>query len=236
MSENFKSKYQDGDPGEKASFSELTVTFIKEHKIAVFIVAFLLVAAVILTVQGIKKTDYEMYLMYCGPTYAASVDIYGNVVEEAGKACAEGDDVPVVAFSTIVYVPEELADYYMQEGIEYNGAYNAEALQNFDYALAAGEYCILLIDRSLYDDTKHLDVFVPLAELGISTDNSYDAYALKLAALPIYKKAGFSSLPEDTVLVLRKKSFIQSIFANKKKTNERYEAQCEYFKKLITYN
>ncbi len=236
MNENFNHTFSDGDPGEKASFGELAVTFAKEHKIAVFIVAFLIIAAVILTVQGLNKTDYELYLMYCGPVYAASVDIYGNIVEGVAEACADGDDIPEVAFSTIVYVSDELADHYMKEGIEYNGAYNAEALQNFDYALAAGEYCIILLDRSLYDDTKHLDVFVPLAELDISADVAYDACALNFASLPIAGEPGFSSLPDDTVLVLRKKSFIQNLFANKKKTNERYEAQCEFFKKLVGYN
>ena len=105
-----KNNNNDSDPGEKATFRELVLTFIKEHKIACFIVAFLVVAAVILTVQSLKKTEYEMYLMYCGPTYAASADIYGKVIEEAAEACAEGDDRPVVAFSTIVYVPDELAD------------------------------------------------------------------------------------------------------------------------------
>ncbi len=236
MNENITTTYSDGDPGDKASFGELVLTFVKEHRIAVFIVAFLLVAAVILVCQALNKTDYELYLMYCGPAYAASVDIYGNIVEGAAKACADGDELPQVAFSTIVYVPDELAEYYMKEGIEYNGAYNAEALQNFDYALAAGEYCVMLLDKSLYDDTKHLDVFVPLSELGISNDGAYDSCAVNLSSLAISEKPGYSSLPEDTVLVLRKKSFIQNLFANKKKTNERYEAQCEFFKKLVAYN
>ncbi len=236
MNENINPTYADGDPGEKASFGELVITFIKEHKIVVFIVAFLLVAAVVLIVQSANKADYELYLMYCGPKYAASADIYGEIVDGAAEACKEGENVPQVAFSTIVYVSDELADYYMQEGIEYNGAYNAEALQNFDYALAAGEYCVMLLDRSLYDDTKHLDVFVPLSELGIAADAAYDGFALKLSSLPIYSKPGFSSLPDDTVLVLRKKSFIQNLFANKKKTNERYEAQCEFFKSIAQFN
>ena len=220
------------DDGDKASFTELALTFVKEHRIAVFIVIFLVIAALILTVQGINKTDYEMYLMYCGPTYAASAGIYGNIVESASNACRDGDYTPEVAFSTIVYVSEELADYYMKEGIEYNGGYNSEALQNFDYALAAGEYCILLLDRSLYDDTKQLNVFVPLAELGMGSENAYDEYALELSRLPLGAEKGFDSLPEDTVLVLRKKSFIQSLFANKKQINERYDAQVDFFKAL----
>ena len=229
MNENYTNSPLSDDDGEKASFVELVTTFVKEHRIAVFIVAFLLVAAVILTVQGLNKTDYEMYLMYCGPAYAASSAIYGNIVESAANACRDGDYAPEVAFSTIVYVSDELADYYIKEGIEYNGAYNAEALQNFDYALAAGEYCILLLDRSLYDDTKHLNVFVPLADLDIDTEYAYDEYALELSKLPLGDKKGFDSLPEDTVLVLRKKSFIQSLFANKKQIIERYEAQVDFF-------
>lgn len=236
MNESYNRTYSDNDPADKASFGELVITFLKEHRIAVFIVAFLLVAAIVLTFQGFNKADYEIFVMYCGPTYAASADIYGNLIQSASDACKVGDHSPQVAFSPIVYVPDELADYYISEGIEYNGAYNAEALQNFDYALAAGEYCILLLDRSLYDNTKHLDVFVPLSELGVSSDSAYDDYALKLSSLPIYATSGFSALPEDTVIVLRKKSFIQSIFANKAKINERYEAQCEYFKSLISYN
>ncbi len=228
-----KNNNNDSDPGEKATFRELVLTFIKEHKIACFIVAFLVIAAVILTVQSLKKTEYEMYLMYCGPTYAASADIYGSILEEAAEACAEGDDRPVVAFSTIVYVPDELAEYYQQEGIEYNGAYNAEALQNFDYALVAGEYCVLLLDRSLYEDTKDLGVFVPLSDLGIESEAAYDECALELSKLPIGSRPGFKALPADTVLVLREKSFIQSVFVNKKKTNERYETQREYFISLV---
>ena len=53
MNENIDKVYSDNDPADKASFGELINVFIKEHRIAVFIVAFLIIAAIILTFQGI---------------------------------------------------------------------------------------------------------------------------------------------------------------------------------------
>ena len=232
----FKNRIEDTDPGEKAGFSELVLTFIKEHKFVVFMAVVLVAAIIIISVQMSVTSKYDAFIMYTGPTYAASSSIYGNVIEGASEILSTDENEVDVAFSTLVYVSPELADYYMQEGIEYNGAYNAESVQSFDYALAAGEYCILIIDTTLYEDTKHLDVFVPLAELGIPTDAAHDEYALKLKELGIYKLDGFCELNEDSVVVLRKKSFIQSLFANKKKTEARYNAQREYFIKLVEFN
>ncbi|MBQ7011786.1 MAG: hypothetical protein IJN63_08780 [Clostridia bacterium] len=233
MSKLFKSEFYDSDPGEKASFGELFANFYCEHKILFFMIVFLVIAAVVLCVQSANKTDYEFYLMYCGPLYAATSDVFGNVVDSASSICSVGDAEVEVAFSPIVYVPPKLAEYYQQEGIEYNGAYNSEALQNFDYALAAGEYCVMLLDRSLYDDTKDLNVFVPLSDLGIVSDAAVDECALALSGIDLSKKEGFSSFPDDTVLVLRKMSFIQSIFINKKERNKVYEFQKECFISLV---
>lgn len=231
-----KNRIEDTDPGEKASFLELTQTFVKEHKFVVFMALVLIAAIIVISVQSTVTPKYDAFIMYTGPTYAASQSIYGNVIDGASEILSNEENKVEVAFSTLVYVSPELADYYMQEGIEYNGAYNAESVQSFDYALAAGEYCIMIIDTTLYEDTKDLDVFVPLSEIGVSSDAAYDEYALKLKELGIYKLDGFCELNEDSVVVLRKKSFIQSLFANQKKTEARYNAQREYFIKLVEFN
>ena len=91
----------------------------------------------------------------------------------------------------------------------------------------------MLLDRSLYDDTKDLNVFGPLSALGIVSDAAVDDYALALSGIGLSKMEGFSSFPDDTVLVMRKMSFIQSIFVNKNDRNAVYKFQKECFISLV---
>lgn len=224
------------DNNPKRSVKEAITTFCQEHKAICFMAVILAIIAIIATVQALTKPKYDVFIMYAGPTYAASADVYGGVTGTVSDICAKTDDKEIqVSFSTIIYVPPHLAEKYEDDGIYYNGAQNADAITNFNYALAAGDYNIIFIDKTLYETTKDLDVFVPLSELGISSDKAIDEFALALHGTELAARDGFSALPDDTVAVMRKYSFIQGILSNKKTNQKQYELQKEYFCMIAEY-
>lgn len=221
----------DQDPRNKRSLKEGICTFVTEHKILTFLSLFLVLAVIILLIQSFTKKEYDVFLLYAGPTYANQADLHNSMVSSVSDLCITSKDR--VSISSIVWVPDRLVEKYSREDLYYNGASNAEALQSFHYALAAGDYSILLIDPELYQKSSDLDIFVSLDELGVGDAARIDAYALKLSDLSLYTKPGFSSLPEDTLLVLRKQSFIQTILTNQKKRAQLYSKQVEAFKLLV---
>ncbi len=204
--------------------------FWKEHKLKILLAAFAVLALTVGLLQCASKPKYDLYLLYAGPQYIDG-STYRKILSSVSSLCAgEGTD-PGIAFDRITYVPGRLAETYQQSGTYYNGARNAEAAETFRYTLAAGEYCILLLDRELYDSVSELGVFVRLPD-SVKEDLRYDDHALRLSALPLGQMDGFSSLPEDTLLVLRDQSFLQSLLANKEKRRQIYEKQVVYFDRL----
>lgn len=220
----------DEDPRNKRTRKEAVVTFVSEHKILTVLSVLLLIAVILLLIQSFTKPQYDVHLLYCGPTYANQAQIHSSLLSSAAERCSVSADA--ISISAIVWVPDHLIEQYKKQDLYYNGATNAEALQSFQSALVAGDYSILLIDPELYEHNSELDVFVPLDELSIGKEARLDDYALRLSALSLYDMPGFSELPEDTLLVLRKRSFIQSLLTNQKKRTAQYEKQCDAFRQL----
>ena len=211
--------------GGKKSFSLPAVW--KEHKLKILLAVFAVLALIIGLLQCASRPKYDLFLLYAGPQYIDG-STYRKILSSVSSLCAGDGTDPGIAFDRITYVPGRLAETYQQSGTYYNGARNAEAEETFRYTLAAGEYCILLLDRELYDSVSELGVFVKLPD-SVKEETRYDDHALRLSALPLGKKDGLSSLPEDTLLVLRDQSFLQSLLTNKETRRLTYEKQVEYF-------
>lgn len=204
--------------------------FWKNNKGKIILLVLAAAAIAVCLFQCAAKPDYDAYLLYAGPQYIDG-ESYRKILLSVSSLCAAQAEDPssfATAFDRITYVPRNLAEAYQESGTYYNGARNAEAEETFRYALAAGDYCILLLDPELYASVAETGVFVALPET-VDEDKRYDGYALRLSALPLYGQAGFSSLPEDTLLVLRDKSFLQSLLLNKAKRQRIYERQVAYF-------
>ena len=207
--------------------------FWKNNKGKIILLVLAAAAIAVCLFQCASKPEYDAYLLYAGPQYIDG-ETYRKILLSVSSLCAGKAEDPssfAAAFDRITYVPRGLAEAYQEGGTYYNGARNAEAEETFRYTLAAGDYCILLLDPELYGSVAETGVFVALPD-SVEADKRYDDYALRLSALPLYGQAGFSSLPEDTLLVLRDRSFLQSFLLNKAKRQQIYERQVSYFDRL----
>ena len=138
-------------------------------------------------------------------------------------------------FNKIVYVPTLTAEEYKENDIYFNGVENLSARGQFDNLIMIGEYVVLMIDKSLYDETVGTGAFCKLSDiLGAVPENAYDDCGILLADLPICVENGFRQLPDDTVLCCRGKSYVNN-FNKNVQDEELYEAQVQLFRQIVTY-
>jgi hypothetical protein len=156
-----------------------------------------------------------------------------NIAEN--PADHSGDGVLTFDFNKIVYVPTLTAEEYKENDIYFNGAENLSARGQFDNLIMIGEYVILLLDKSLYDETVGTGAFCKLSDvLDTVPENAYDECGILLADLPICVENGFRQLPDDTVLCCRTKSYVNNF--NKKVQEEAlYDAQVALFRQIVSY-
>lgn len=210
--------------------------------IIAFFAAFLIIAAA----QMASKEEYDAHILYAGPTYldGETVQDILDTITEASEAATpvndnpadySGDGVLSLDFNKIVYVPEALAEEYVDSDIYFNGSTNRNARGEFDNLIMIGEYVILMIDKSLYDTTVGTGAFLTWEEsLGYTPDGAYDACGILLSDLPIGDENGLRQLPDDTVLCFRGKSIVNQ-FNKKVQNEEMYAAQLELFRQIVTY-
>ena len=149
-------------------------------------------------VQIITKVESDVDIMYIGPSQIASAN--SSDIQDGVAAVMEhdfNDDgeifVRILAFRVYTKGAQGEADEFQKGEIE---GYTTE--------LIAGDSTILLLDPIVYEGLKKDGIIMPLKDvLGEEADFSDDGYALKLSELSIYKKSGFSSLPEDTLLCVK---------------------------------
>ncbi|MBO5648310.1 MAG: hypothetical protein J6S76_00170 [Clostridia bacterium] len=220
--------------------------FWYHYKWPTLIIAFFAVFFLIAFAQMRSKSDYDVHILYTGSAYLDGErvsDILNSVEQAAVQASPmtqnpvdySGDGTLTIDFNKIVYVPEKTGENYKDSHIYFNGAENANARGQFDNLIMIGEYVILFIDRSLYDDTVGTGAFCKLSDvLDEVPENTYDECGILLSDLPIGAANGFRNLPEDTVVCCRTKSYINKW--NKKVQNEeQYAAQLELFRQIVQY-
>lgn len=210
----------------------------------IFVVIFLIIAFA----QMAGRKGYDVHVLYTGPLFldkevcldaaAAISDAADAAMPLAGgnnPADYNGDGVITVDFNKYVYVPTELAQQYRDSNIYFNGLDNANARGDFDNALVIGEYVILLLDRSLYEETVGVGAYCTWEEtVGSAPEKALDDCGILLSDLPIGQCNGFRQLPDDTVLCCRKTSYINAL--NKKVQNaEMYQAEVALFCQMVEY-
>ncbi len=220
--------------------------FWYHYKWPTLIVAFFAVFFLISIAQMGAKKDYDAHMLYTGPAYLDGevvADILTSVQKAADQAynIAEnpadhsGDGVLTFDFNKIVYVPTLTAEEYKENDIYFNGAENLSARGQFDNLIMIGEYVILLLDKSLYDETVGTGAFCKLSDvLDTVPENAYDECGILLTDLSICAENGFRQLPDDTVLCCRTKSYVNA-FNKKVQEDELYDAQIALFRQIVAY-
>ncbi len=225
MEENTKELYDNMTLKEKIDH------FWYYHKKAVILSTIGVIMCLVCLVQCAKRTDYGVFIVYCGPGYIGG-DATSLFLEKTEAKLGDAlDEDSEISFSKITYVPEKLIEYYIEEGIEFNGASNYDAVNEFNNILSLGTYPIMLITREMYDSINPEDFFVPLTELGISHEGAIDGYGILFSETELGKQIP-NVFYEDTVLVFEKFVFMQSVGIKAGENKERYEIQKEAFIRL----
>ncbi len=238
-----KTDMAEGDIVERAS-KKAFENFWYYYKWHTIVGIFLVFCAVVIISQMAGRTTYDAHVMYTGSlfldkeTAQSMVDSIGEISKNADNAADAdytGDGELTVDLSTRVYISPELAEEYQEEDIYYNHVQNVATHSDFTNMLMIGEYVILLVDRSLYDQTVDAGAFLAWEEtVGYTPDGAIDDYGIAISSLPLYEMNGFRQLPEDTVLCCRAKSYVNKF--NKNVQNEElYKAELILFAQLITY-
>ncbi len=218
----------------------------KWHTVAALV---LVVAILVCTVQMCRKDPYDLEVVYGGPydlltnkqTRLDVTDGFSAIIDDEN-----GDGERLVNFYSY-WVDDSLfaedADKSGNIGLLVNNSMNnKEALRD---ELLAGDVMIFLLSPSMFWEYAERDAFVPITEIYPEIEpyksdicpkdevGRLSAQGILLSATSLGQTAGFSRLPADTVLCMRKVAPLQSLpFRRKRAEAER--AYCtEYMRRIL---
>lgn len=171
--------------------------FYKWHTIIGGVV---IIGIIISLFQLIGNQEPDAYMMFVGQNTLFAVekekvisvskeyidDVDGNGSKNLAFleiTVAVGDNIPQTAFQT-----------------------NADAAKRFSTEVTAGKSVIYLLEESYYEKAKSLGILEELSNVIDPDDipnNTYDKYGVRISELDFFKREGFASFPDDTILCIR---------------------------------
>ena len=236
-------KIDAGDIKVTTKFTKKLENFWYHYKWHTIAALFVTVVAVILIVQLSSRTKYDVYIMYAGDHYfdtteTAGTSSYRETVSSLKRVAEDfdGNGEISISFSNL-YIPINNGDESLNDAL-----LKTQDSQTLGDRLTGGEYYVIFISPELYDiyveDYTEI-LFVPLA--GYEAEGkTYKYYgnagnAIYLSSTDYYEKIpGISSLPDDTLVVLRTKGAIDSVFS-KKQTDKNFARSEEVIRNILAY-
>lgn len=216
------------------------------NKWKVILGAFFAVVIGICVYQFIDRDTPDVYLMYAGPQYLSSSA--GGSLREALYAVIDdynGDGKRGLGLVALTCMTEEqiehLESQYHAESEDYiiDKQANGDNIKKFDMEIFGGESVICMLDPSLYERVREAGGLEQIRD--IFTDEEledvelYDSTGIVLGSLRFAKYySGVGSLPDDTVLCIRKVSTI-SVFKGKKKYESLHEDHVDAFRRMVLF-
>ncbi|MBQ6043165.1 MAG: hypothetical protein IJL41_03380 [Clostridia bacterium] len=215
---------------EKSTLKSKLESFWYFYKWHAIIGALLAVALVISLIQLFRNTDPDAYMMYVGPstlyvknkdemTERAALDIYDY----------NGDGKTYVSLLEITVGMGEDMPYTAYEA-------NVDANKRFLSELASGDSVVYLLEESFFEKANEQGLLCPLAELidpSLLPDDMYDPCGVRVSELDYFKQGGFSSVPDDTLLCIRRSPESDSISYGR--TPEYWACNKALVVKMLTY-
>ncbi len=227
----------------------------KWHTIVVF---FVLIVITICTVQMCSKEEYDIHIMYAG-----SYDIRGQESEndmsayetihkslnEAvrdfdgnGKVKSSLEALYMLSEKERAELEEKLAD--MKENgegsYEINYSLLNENANTFRDRITFSDYYIFIISEPIYNTYQRTEQGTPLfsslrdlADEGANV-KFLDDSAIYLSSTEFGKLPGLCDLPEDTLITLRTRDAVSSVF-NKEENEKNYQNAVEVIENMINY-
>lgn len=219
------------DPGEgkKVSWFE---NFWYHHKWKVIVITSFALIIAIATWQLLSRSEPDVYVMYAGPAYvnaSRQEDIkaaFAAVMEDF-----DGDGEKTVQLATVTY--------------NENGTNPSTAMTQFTTELSAGDSGVYILSPHMYDVASGTEVLVPLEEIfGFVPEGAVGTYGIRLSETDFYRELLMLTaeegdpvplLPEDSVICLRKPTFLNSL-RDSQKAEEQYSFHEAFFKAVVTYS
>ena len=229
--------------------------FFYHYKWHTVIAVFLVAVITICSVQMCAKVDYDAYLLFAGPKGMASTQIHA----------LEGSAAPFVKdYSGDGEVHVSFVSYYIANSEDIRDPDNpltgdaaAQSKLNYDSFTAeiqTGNYLICMLSPDMFYALNETGIFLPLVGANGVYANSDDLpnevqnavhygesfTGVRLSDLSLSFLPGFSALPEDTVLCIRRPSAVTEWYQSvlpwiKTDHAERLEQHLEIFRSMLAY-
>ena len=254
MDENKNTPTEDAE-APKQSFGKWLDNFWYHYKWHTIAVIFVLVVAIVCTVQLVNREEYDAVIAYAGSKDVSKKSENGDVaeiitiqtslkdivedVDENGEVSLSLETFFWLSAEEITALEKKLADKREEEGVveEINYALLTSNRNTVDSLILSSEYFLWFMSDDLYEyvqGASNDSRFVDLAAMpdADSTAEFYgeDTCAVYLKSTEFYKMPGICDLPEDTLIVVRR----LGIGANKP-TKRAYETALDMAKEIINY-
>ena len=240
---------------EKQSFSAWLDNFWYHYKWHTIAVIFVLIVAIVCTVQLVNRTDYDAVIAYAGSKNVTKKSENGDVaeivtmqsslkdvvydVDENGEISISLEALFWLSSAEIAALEAELAEKREngETPEEINYALLTSNYTTVDNLMLSGEYFLWFMSDDLYNHINNksdVNRFVDLASMpeGDTEVEFYgeDTCAVYLKSTEFYKMPGICDLPEDTLVVVRRLGV-----GTNKSTKRAYEAALNFAKEIINY-
>ncbi len=225
----------------KLPVSEKLENFWYHYKWHTIAIAFVLIVAIVLTVQFCSREKYDIYILYAGDKTIANSSSDGDVPERVkflnsfGNVVSDfdGDGAVSVGFKSLYSPDEEELARLEAEGLDTADNLRYNDSKTLDSLIAGGDYYLLFLDYAVFERLAEnsnmissIDPYLDgwsgrVARLG----NSSGVY---LADTKFYEYEGIRDLPSDTVICIK----YTAAFASEGEREKREEA-IEVFKRIL---
>lgn len=203
---------------------------------------FVLIAVIICSLQFCSKSSYDSHLMYAGPYDATRGEVL-DMQSSLNSICGDldGDGKTDISVTSLFLVTDSQAEEINSrgEGYKVNGQVVSDNSKIFDQNVQTGEIVVFLLDPSrfnmLYSDKADECFLLPIKDYlpsagsdGFEYVNDFGIYLKSTGAATL---PGLCNLPDDTILCIRAKGSLTSMF--KKKTAEKNHASGEALMRAI---
>ena len=239
---------QTGDVKVQSPFLKKLDNYWYHYKWHTIIALFLVVVILICSFQMFKKDKYDLEVLYAGPSTLLNdkqtmLDIRAAFSDLLSDRTGDGKvTVNLVSY----WVDDTIADNSELSGVDVNLLLNNSLNNKKAYAdeVKAGNVSLFLVSPELFymvDDQmgfmRVTDIFPELEAYQdevcvFDEDGSINRFGVVLSKTAFGQRAGLSSLPEDTILCVRKKSAMASFFG-KERAEENHKLATDVFKNAL---
>lgn len=253
MEENRFDKIDGGVPSPKINTSEKIENFWYYHKWHVLVGIGILLLVVICAVQIFSRKDYDAYIIYAGqyevkrtsenndaPMYSTMISsltrLVGDINEDGETLVSFKDLFIMLSLEDIKEIEKE------SDGKDsVNTALVQQNLQSFGDLIITtyDKYYISFVSTELYEKYKEVDGVSVFDDLSgyvkdVEGVKLYDAHSVYLNSVAASKLPGLSSLPDDTLIVIKSVSDAAKYWSEKNST-EAHDEALEIFIRMLNY-